>query len=339
MSLHLLKTSEKIALTPLIALIGPEVYVRRELREALIRRALGAGLREMNYSSFQAGEDEMAKVVDACRDYPCFSEKRVVLLREPSRLRKKEVPELLSYFENPVPSTLFLLEDEKLDGRLDWVKLLKKQSQWIETSEASPRECLQWIQSCFQTEGKKAESEVRERLLEWIGVSLGGLKITVTQLCLFVGDSPQVTLKDLETLLVKVTEENIFEVVDQIFAGNIRECHRSLGALLEGGEAPLKILALVYRHLAILLTLKDSRNSKGSELLRMPPMFRQKYEVQTQRFGSKLHLGLLAPVARADLQLKLSPLDKSLILKNCVEEMIRLLGHTRHETRQARSLS
>jgi DNA polymerase III subunit delta len=335
MSLHLLKSASKIPLTPIVALIGPEAFVRKVLREDLVKRALGASLKEMNFSQFQAGEDEMARVMDACRDYPCFSEKRVVLLRDVGKLRKKEAEEFVGYLKNPQPSTILIVEDEKVDGRLDWVKGLKKHAQWIEVLEASPEDALSWVRNCFQKEGKKAGPEVAERLVDWVGTSLGALQVTVTQLALYVGDAAEVSLEDLETLLVKVTDENIFEVIDAVFAGRLSDLHHSLDALLEAGEAPLKILALVYRHLAILLTLRYSKNPYASDLLRMGPAIRRKYEMQAKRYQRQLKLSLLGPVARADIRLKLSPLSKSLVLKHCVEEIVALLADGRDELRQA----
>lgn len=338
MSLYLLKSADKIPLEPIIAIVGPESYVRRRLRENIVVRALGSGLKDMNLNVFQAGEDAMDKIVDACRQYPCFTEKRAVVLRDISRIRKKESEELLAYLAAPSASTVFLVEDEKVDGRLDWVKALKKSAHWIEVSLCSDDEALAWIRDCFAREKKKPEAGVVERILDWVGASLEALEGTVAQLSLYVGDVPAVSLADIERLLVKVTEENVFEVVDQIFAGQIRECHASLQALLAGGEAPLKILALVYRHLAILLTLKEGSGS-GSDLMRMPPMIRRKYEEQAKKYGARLHVGLIAPLTRADVQLKLSPLDKNLILKNTVEELMRLLGQGGNQLRKAGNFS
>jgi DNA polymerase-3 subunit delta len=309
-----------------VALIGPELFVRREVKNSLIKRALGASLKEMNFSQFQVGEDEIARAMDACRDYPCFSEKRVVVLCDVGKIKKKESEELIAYLKNPVPSTLLILEDEKIDGRLEWAKLLKKQAEYVEIPEADVSESLQWVRQCFQQEGKKVSGEVLDRLVAWVGNSLGALQLTVNQLCLYVGDKPEVTMRDIETLLIKVADENIFVVIDCLFAGRLVELHRSLDALLEGGEAPLKILGLVYRHLSILLALKFSDESRVGSLFRLHPMIRKQYERQAQKYNRQLTLSLLAPIAEADIRLKGSNLPNDLLLKHAVEEIISLLA-------------
>ncbi len=326
MSISLLNSASKIPLRSLIALVGPEAYVRHEVREHLVKRALGAALKDMNYGHFQAGEDEISKILDACRDYPCFAEKRVVVISEASAFKKKDAAELLAYFQNPVPSTVLIVEDEKLDGRLDWVKVLKKHSEYIEIAEAQPEECLDWVRRCFAKEGKGAESEVVARIVEWVGNSLSALQLTVAQLCLYGGERPEVCLEDVESLLVKVSEENIFKVIDGIFSGDVAELHRSLQALLEAGEAPLKILALLYRHLSILLVLKFDGGSDASSLFRLGPMVRRLYERQARQYAGRLNFSLLAPIAQADVRLKSSNLPNELLLQHCVGNIIDLLA-------------
>jgi DNA polymerase-3 subunit delta len=326
MSLSLLKSADKIALDPVVALIGPETFVRESLREALIARALGGALKEMNYASYEAGEANLCRVVEACQDYPCFAPKRVVLLRNAGDLKSKDAEALSAYLDSPQPMTLLLIDDEKLDGRLEWVKKLKKKACWIEIPAAERGEAEQWVRDCLQKEDKQADPQVVAQIVEWIGISLQALQLTVTQCCLYVGEAPQIKRSDLEQLLVKVTDENVFEVIDALFQKNYVEMHRSLGILLESGEEPLKILALIHRHLSILLTLKFSGTRQAGVQFRMPPMIWKKYEQQAHRYGKRLTMSLWAPIARADLRLKGSGLPRPLLLKRCVDEIIGLLA-------------
>ncbi|MCE9624139.1 MAG: DNA polymerase III subunit delta [Deltaproteobacteria bacterium] len=326
MSLSLLKSADKIALDPVVALIGPEAYIREHLRENLIQRALAGALKEMNYARFQVGDDDIRRVVEACQDYPCFAAKRVVVLRDAGALKAKDAEVLSAYLDSPQPTTLLLIDDEKLDGRLEWVKKLKKKARIVEIVAPDKGELEGWVAECLKSEGKKAAPEVVECLVDWVGASLEALRLAVSQCCLYIGDAPTLTLKDLEALLVKVTDENVFEMIDALFAKNHVELHRSLGLLLESGEEPLKILSLIHRHLSILLTLKFSGLRKAGAVFRMPPYIWKKYEQQAQRYGRRLNLSLWAPIARADLRLKGSGLPRPLLLKRCVDEIIGLLA-------------
>lgn len=325
MSLSLLKSPDRIPLAPVVALVGAESYIRRKLRHNLIDRALAGSIKDMNLSTFDASEGA-DKAVQACRDYPCFAERRVVLFREAGELKAKDAEALSAYVKDPQPTTLLLIDAEKLDGRLEWVKSLKKHAEYIEIDPVERAEALSWVRESLKEEGKRAEPEVVDTLVDWIGLSLEALKLAVAQCALYVGEKPELKLRDLEALLVKVTDENVFEVVDALFAKDEKALHRSLGALLDSGEEPLKILSLVHRHLSILLTLKFSGSRKAMGSFRMPPLVWRKYEQQAQRYARKLTPSLWAPVARADLRLKGSSLPRPLLLKRCVDEIIGLLA-------------
>lgn len=326
MLFQLFKDVQKNPLKPVMALIGGDGFVRQKLRELLVDRALGEALRDMNHSKFYAGEDSLARAMDACRDYPCFAERRVVLLLEIEKLKKKEAGQLITYLKDPQPSTLLLIEGEKVDGRLEWGKLLKKTAYLVEIPEATLRDSVAWVRKCFEREGKQVEEGVVERLVGLTGNHLGSLQQAVTQTSLYVGDRKVINFEDLDRLLIKVSEENVFAVIDSLFAGNPSQLHRSLNRMLESGEPPLKILALVNRHLSILLSLRFGQRGETWRIFRMPPFLRQQYEQQVRRFGQKLDYRLLKPIAQADQELKGSPLPKELLLKNCVEQVGNLLS-------------
>lgn len=325
MSLSLLKSPDRIPLAPVVALIGPESFIRRKLRNSLVERALAGAIKDMNFSTFDSSEGA-DKAVQACRDYPCFAARRVVLLREAGELKAKDAEALSSYLEDPQPTTLLIIDSEKLDGRLEWVKKVKKTSEYVEIEPVERPDALSWVREVLREEGKRAEPEVIDTLVDWVGTSLEALKLAVSQCALYVGERPEVKLRDIESLLVKVTDENVFEVVDALFAKDEKALHRSLGVLLDSGEEPLKILSLIHRHLSILLTLKFSGSRKAMGSFRMPPLVWRKYEQQAKAHSRKLSPSLWAPVARADLRLKGSSLPRPLLLKRCVDEIIGLLA-------------
>lgn len=320
------KSLPKIPLDPVIVVIGAEAFLRQKIYQNFIDRGLGEALKEMNLSQFRVGDDELTRVIDACQDYPCLASRRVVLLLDVEKLKKKDSAQLINYLEDPQPTTLFILGASKLDGRLDWVKKLKKRARIVEIPEVSTADCLAWTRKCLEREGKRPAEGVPERLVDWIGNNLGALQQAVLQVCLYVGNRVEVEVQDVETLLVKVSEENVFEIVDALFAGQTVKLQRALSRALDSGEAPLKLLSLIHRHLSILLALRFGRPEGAWRLFRMPPFARRRYLDQASRFSGKLSYSLLQPVAEADIGLKGSPLPNPLILKNCVGRISELLA-------------
>jgi DNA polymerase-3 subunit delta len=322
----MLQQAKRMPLDPVIGLIGGDPLLRQRFREVLVKRALPAAVAEMNLGRYQVGETPMPEILAACQDYPCFAERRVVLLSDLGKMKKKDAEPFVAYLKSPQPTTCLIAESDKLDGRLDWVKVFKKTAKLVEFSVLGKAECHDWVEECFKQEGKKWEEGVPENLLEWIGLDLGALEQSVAQLALWVGDRPELTRRDLEELLRPVSVENIFEVIDSFFSAEPAVKYRRLDRLMASGEAPLKILSLIYRHLSILLALSKSRPGEAWSVFPMAPGFRNRYEQQAGRYASGLHYGLLEPLTRADRKIKGSPLKKELILKEAVEELGRLFS-------------
>lgn len=326
----LLPNAKKLAGLPVVAMVGGDPFLRYELQKQLREIALGESFAQMNFGHFLAGEKPMADVLAACRDFPCFASRRVVLLQDLEKIKKKEGSELIPYLRDPQPSTLLILEGAKADGRLEWVKILKKTSEWVEIPEGSIPDAIQWVKECYLKLGGDFEEGVPEQMVEILGNSFGLLQQATDQLLLMAGPGNTVSQKDVERLFVKVAEENIFQVLDALFQGDRIGLHRSLDRLLSSGEAPLKILALLYRHLSILLSIRDGRGGQTWSLFRMPPHARRQYQNQASRFGKQLHMGLLQPLVETDRALKGSPLPQVTILKNCVETIGGLLSQGRN---------
>lgn len=322
----LLKPYEKIPLTPLMTVVGAESYLLSQVVRLLKDRALGAEFAEMNFSRFTAGETSLDQVLQACRDFPCFAERRVVLLQEAGRIKKKESKFLIEYLEAPAETTLLLITDAKLDGRLDWVKKLKKLSRWVELPALSNEDAHDWLLTAFRERDAKVQGEVIDAMVEALGPNLGILAQTVEQLITYVHAGEEITLERVQPFLTKVSEENIFEVIDAVFAGDYLHMNRRLDHLFQSGESPLKLLALLYRHLSILLTLKQGDESQARKVFRLPPFIVSRYQNQVRRYGKRLHLGLLKPLAVTDHALKHSGLPAERTLKQGLHDLGRQLG-------------
>src|SRR3972149_4369063 len=106
--LPILKKAQTMPLDPVIGLIGGDSVLRQRFRESLIRRALPQGMAEMNLGRYQAGETPMPEILAACQDYPCFAERRVILLSDFGKLKKKEAEPWMAYLKSPQKTTCLI---------------------------------------------------------------------------------------------------------------------------------------------------------------------------------------------------------------------------------------
>ena len=82
-----------------------------------------------NLTVFYGKDAEWPTVINACKRYPMFAERQVVLLKEAQQMR--DIEKLESYVEHPLSSTIFVVgyKGKTLDKRTKLYKLLKKSAE------------------------------------------------------------------------------------------------------------------------------------------------------------------------------------------------------------------
>src|SRR5262245_43621717 len=117
---------KKGSFKPIYWLEGDEEYYIDVIVEYAEKKILTESESSFNLSIFYGKDANWADVINACRRYPMFAERQVVLLKEAQQMR--DVEKLESYIENPLPSTIFIVsyKDKKLDARKKFTKTVKE---------------------------------------------------------------------------------------------------------------------------------------------------------------------------------------------------------------------
>ena len=125
-ALSILSEWKKNVYKPLYWLEGEEEFYIDEIMEYAEKKILSAADTEFNLSIFYGKDANWADVINACRRYPMFAERQVVLLKEAQQM--KDIDKLESYVENPLSSTIFVVayKTKSLDKRGKLYKSLKK---------------------------------------------------------------------------------------------------------------------------------------------------------------------------------------------------------------------
>ncbi len=68
-----------------------------------------------NLTVFYGKDAEWAAIINACRRYPMFAERQVVLLKEAQHMR--DIDKLEGYVEKPLPSTILVISLQRKKDR------------------------------------------------------------------------------------------------------------------------------------------------------------------------------------------------------------------------------
>jgi DNA polymerase-3 subunit delta len=165
-----------------------------------------------NLTVFYGRDADWAAVVNACRRYPMFAERQVVLLKEAQQM--KDIDRLEGYAENPLASTIFVVgyKGKTLDKRTKFYKLLKQSAEIFNSEKIKDYKLGEWIGEFVNSKGYKINSKAIILLEEHIGNDLNRIVNEIEKLTLNLKGKKEITEDDIEEFIGISKEYNVFEL-------------------------------------------------------------------------------------------------------------------------------
>jgi DNA polymerase III subunit delta len=197
---------------PVYWLEGDEDYFIDEIMEYAEKKILSQGEAEFNQTIFYGKDANWTDIVNACRRYPMFAERQVVLLKEAQQM--KDVEKLESYIENPLPSTILVVsyKGKTLDGRLKFSKTIKKKGEVFLSKKIYENQLPAWVNDYLQLNGFQIKPKALNLLIDHIGNDLSRIVNEVDKLSINIGSEKNITEDHIEKFIGISKEYNIFEL-------------------------------------------------------------------------------------------------------------------------------
>lgn len=211
---------------PLYWLEGEEEYFIDKAVEFAEKNILNESEASFNLSVFYGKDANWADIVNACRRYPMFAERQVVLLKEAQQMR--DVEKLESYIENPLLSTVLVVsyKDKKLDARKKFSKIVKEKGVLLTTKKMYDREIPAWTEKLVESKGLTISQKGLALLVEHIGNDLVRIENEIDKLSLNLDKRTNITDDDIEKYIGVSKEYNVFELQSAIAGKDLSRCIR-----------------------------------------------------------------------------------------------------------------
>ncbi|MCE2972759.1 MAG: DNA polymerase III subunit delta [Sediminibacterium sp.] len=208
----ILKQWKKKEFRPIYWLEGEEPYFIDVLLDYAENKILTSAEAEFNLSIFYRKDADVSDIINACRRYPMFTERQVVVVREAQMMR--DVEALQPYIEKPQPSTVLVVayKDKKLDGRKQLPKIIAKAGELLSTKKMYDNQLPQWIVQMVESQGLSIEPKAVEMLINHIGNDLSRLYNETVKLAVNLGGRKKITADDIEEFIGVSKEFNVFEL-------------------------------------------------------------------------------------------------------------------------------
>lgn len=207
---------KKAHFKPVYWLEGDESYFIDQVIEFAERGILSESEAGFNLTVFYGRDTAWPDVINACRRYPMFSEKQVVIIKEAQDL--KGIEKLEGYVEKPLSSTLLFVgyKGKKIDGRTKMARLLKEKSVLLSTKKMYDNALPEWTSELVKEKGYSITKKALFLLIDHIGNDLNRLNNEVDKLALNLKDNKQITEDDIEKFVGVSKEFNVFELQQAI---------------------------------------------------------------------------------------------------------------------------
>ena len=231
---------------------GEDVGQFEWLKKDILKK-IGYDPSDLNYSYFDMKEASYAEVELDLVSLPFFADEKIVILdhlldlttAKKRNLTDEDLKQFENYLENPSESTrLVIFAEGKLDSKRRLVKLLKRDAQIIEATTPKEQDLKRYFSGQAQELGLQFVGDSLDQLLLKSGYDFGELQKNLALLQAYKEDG-QITLQDIEEVVPKSLQDNIFDLTQMILKRQIDQARNLVKDLRLQGEDEIKLIAIL----------------------------------------------------------------------------------------------
>ncbi len=211
---------------PLYWLEGEEDYYIDLVMNYAEHQILSESEAGFNLSVFYGKDANWSDVVNACRRYPMFAERQVVLLKEAQQM--KEIDKLEAYVENPLASTIFVVsyKEKTLDKRTRLYKVIKKDGEVFTSEKIRDYKMVEWVKDYVAQQEFEMSPKAVALLVEFVGNDLSRVTNEIEKITVNLGQRKTITEDDIEKYVGISKEYNAFELQNALAVKNLAKAIR-----------------------------------------------------------------------------------------------------------------
>ena len=191
----------------------------------------------------------MEEILSSANTMPFCANNRVVIINDCDNLTEKQVEQLEGYLKNPARQTVLIMDFCREAGHIKSWGGLTKLAKRISFERLEGTKIDQWIESHAAGLNKKIRPDAVGLIKDLVGGGdLYALKNELEKLALFVLDREEITKQDVEEIVGKSLNEDVFRLIDVISAKKVVKALDILRELLARKVRPHEIVGTLAWH-------------------------------------------------------------------------------------------
>ncbi len=222
---------------------GDEPFYIDQVVDYAEKKLLSPEEQSFNLTIFYGKDADWTEVMNACKRYPVFAEKQVVIIKEAQHMG--QIEKLESYLEHPLSSTILIIayKDKTFDARKSFGKLLKTKAVLVSTKKMYDSKLPEWVMGFVSEHGFQIAPKAVQIIVDHIGNDLSRIQNELEKLTVNLGDRKKITEDDIEKYIGISKEYNAFEFQEAVAQKNFSKAIRMIQYFESNNKAaPIQLI-------------------------------------------------------------------------------------------------
>ena len=315
---EILKDLKNKKYKPIYLLHGDEPYFIDMVSNFVEHKLLSDAEKGFNQTVLYGKDTDIMTVLNASKRYPMMADHQVVLVKEAQDMKwgsddadKKGINPLLSYLDNPLPSTIlvFCYKYGKFDKRKKTYKSIEKNGLIFESASLYDSKIPAWIDGFIGDKGYKINQQATMMLAEYLGNDLSKIANELEKLMLNVAAGQEITMKHIHDNIGISKEYNVFELQTALGKKDAFKANQIINYFESNPKANPIVLVLgnlnnFFSKVLIYHYVKDKSQQNLARELGISPFFVKDYEQAARSFNYGKTMQIISYLREYDLKSK-----------------------------------
>lgn len=234
-----------------------------ESAEDFIESLLSLQMPELNKTVFSDENFDAEKIILACQQMPFVDCKRLVVVKNITKVKDADLKKLEGYCTNPEPNTILIFREivsQNVFGKLTAEKVLCNKKNEVELAKMIREEFAKFSPT------KTISQNAVDMLIDFCGKDSLRIKNELSKI--LFSNSNEITEKDIQKMVKKSDEYSVFEITTALSLGQSDKAIVLIKKMLETTDFPV-ILGLISSHFRRMLysVLSEGTNAEIANML------------------------------------------------------------------------
>ena len=292
-----LKQSLKVKVEPIYLLYGDDEFVKTSAKKLIVDPIINGN--QLNLTTFYLDELDAFKVLDTLNTFSFFGKRCVVINEIEGKKDTKLINELKEYAQNPNNECVLVIVGLTSSN----FESLGSSVTMVDCNRLSNDLLAKWI--VHKLNGKKTiSSSSAYKLIDYCNGYLGRINLELDKLLNY--SLSEITSEDIENLVIKDIEYNIFELAESLGQRKKEKAISIFNDLINDKKQSTSVLVLIANHFRRLFYVSVSKdtNEQIAEYLGVKPYAVKKLKEQQANFSPKILMQIVRDCEEIDVATK-----------------------------------